>query len=163
MALIPIVDEEDNIIDYKERDLLDSDDICRVSALWLTNTSWEILLAQRHRSKIRSPLCWWPTVAWTVEKDETYEENIIRESLEEIGLEWVEFRIGPKIKKLTPHKYIVQCFFASTDKRIREFVLEENEVEALRWITPELLQDEYRENPEKFGTMIPYMLAQFYS
>lgn len=37
MSLISIVDEDDNIIDYVERDLRRDDQIYRVSGLWITN------------------------------------------------------------------------------------------------------------------------------
>lgn len=57
-AKIIIVDEEDNIIGYKERDTLDDDDIYRVSALWIKNSKGESLLARRHRNKSHYPRKW---------------------------------------------------------------------------------------------------------
>jgi isopentenyldiphosphate isomerase len=58
MTLIPIVDEEDNILEYRERNSLDLSHRYRVSALWMTNSQGEILLAQRHKSKKHHPLLW---------------------------------------------------------------------------------------------------------
>ena len=58
MPLIPIVDEDDNIIEYVERSERRSDQIYRVAALWITNSQGEILIAQRHRSKKHHPLLW---------------------------------------------------------------------------------------------------------
>lgn len=58
MSLIPIVDADDNIIEYKTRGSLELTDRYRVSALWVTNTQREILLAQHHRTKKHHPLLW---------------------------------------------------------------------------------------------------------
>lgn len=88
--LIPIVDEEDNIIDYKERKKLDLKDIYRVSALWIENSKGEILLAQRSFNKKHHPGLWGPAVAGTVEKGESYEENISHEIEEELGIKEVK-------------------------------------------------------------------------
>jgi isopentenyldiphosphate isomerase len=58
MPLIPIVDEDDIIIEYVERNDRKTDQRYRVAALWATNTKGEILIAQRHRSKKHHPLLW---------------------------------------------------------------------------------------------------------
>jgi len=55
MVLIPIVDEKDKIIGYKDRKEIQKEDIYRVSALWITNSKDEILLAQRAFSKSHDP------------------------------------------------------------------------------------------------------------
>ena len=65
---IIIVDKEDNIIGYKDRYKLDPSDIYRVSALWLTNSKEDILLAQRSFDKKHYPGKWGPAVAGTVKK-----------------------------------------------------------------------------------------------
>ncbi len=83
---IPIVNEQDEIIGYKDRKDRNLVDITRVSALWITNEDGEILLAQRGLNKTHSPGLWGPAVAGTVEEGETYESNIIKEAEEEIGL-----------------------------------------------------------------------------
>lgn len=161
MSLIPIVDTDDNIITYKERDLLEANDICRVSALWITNSSWKILLAQRHRTKKRSPICWWPAVAWTVEKGETYEENIKRETTEEIGLTGKVFSTGPKIKIPHPQTYFTQWFLLNEDLEIDKLKIQEDEVESLRWISPPELKQEFAEHPDKFVPSFPIILPLF--
>ena len=84
--IIPIVNEQDEIIEYKDIRNRNPKEICRVSAIWLVDSDGNILLAQRAFSKKVDPGKWGPSVAGTVEKGETYEENIIKESKEEIGL-----------------------------------------------------------------------------
>ncbi len=50
---IPIVNEEDQLIGYKDRAAVQSNDIYRVSAVWITDSKGDILLAQRSYSNIR--------------------------------------------------------------------------------------------------------------
>ena len=79
-SLITIVNEEDEIIGHKDRTSLDHEtDIYRVAALWLTNSTGEVLIAQRALSKESSPGKWGPAAAGTVEEGETYESNIVKE------------------------------------------------------------------------------------
>ena len=52
---IIVVDENDKIIGHKNRGTLKKEDIYRVSALWITNSRGEILLARRHHTKSHHP------------------------------------------------------------------------------------------------------------
>ena len=63
------MDENDNIISYKDIDNLDKEDIYRVSALWITNSKREILLARRHHTKNHHPRKFGPAVSETDEKE----------------------------------------------------------------------------------------------
>ncbi len=86
-----IVNEKDKIIGSKERGTLTREDLFRVSALWVTNSKGEYLLAQRSFSKKHHPGKWGPAVEGTNQEGETYESNMIKETKGEIGLE----NIGP--------------------------------------------------------------------
>lgn len=82
-----IVNENDEIIGHKLREEVDpKNDIYRVSALWVTNSAGDVLIAQRKLTKKHAPGKWEPAVAGTVEKGETDESNIYKEAQEEIGL-----------------------------------------------------------------------------
>jgi len=83
---IIIVNENDNIIWYKKRWTLLSSDIYRVSALLIKNSKWEFLLAQRKFTKKNNPWEWYFSVAWTVDKWETYDINMSKEIEEEIWI-----------------------------------------------------------------------------
>ena len=75
--IITIVDGDDTVLAYKREHELDyARDNYRVSALWVTNTMGEVLLAQRSLKDDHQPGLWGPAAAGTVEK-ETYEENMI--------------------------------------------------------------------------------------
>ena len=84
MSLIPVVNEQDEIIGYKQRNEILVDDIYRIASLWVINELGEILLVQRATTKSHDPSKWTCTVNGTVEKGENYEENIIKEMEEEI-------------------------------------------------------------------------------
>jgi isopentenyl-diphosphate Delta-isomerase len=150
MALISIVDEDDTIIEYVEISERKPEQIYRVSALWVTNSHGDILIAQRHRSKKHYPLRWWPAVAGTVEKGETYLSNIIKETEEEIWVSITDPTLGPKIQTKTWYLHFTQWFTATLDKTIDEFTLQKDEVEQVRWVSPEKLVSELEENPEIF-------------
>lgn len=147
---IIIVDENDKIIDYKNRNALDKKDVYRVSALWITNPNGEILLARRHRTKIHHPRKWGPAVAGTVEQGETYEENIIKEAEEELGLKNIKPKFIFKEKVDEEYHYFAQLYVLNIDKREDEFKIQEDEVEEVKWFLPEELKKQFQEHPEEF-------------
>jgi len=146
---IPIVNEQDEIIGYKDRDDRDSKDICRITGLWVTSPDGDILLAQRSFNKKRDPGVWGPAVSGTVEEGETYESNIIKEAEEEIGLRGIPFALGPKMRRSTSHQYFVQFFTAVVPKDY-PFVKSDEEVEAIRWFTKDEMIKLLDEKPEMF-------------
>lgn len=93
---IVVVNENDEVVGAKKRGTIATDDIYRVSALWITNSNGDVLLAQRALTKKNDPGKWGPAVAGTVEEGETYLGNITKETEEEIGLKDVQFTEGPK-------------------------------------------------------------------
>lgn len=148
--LIPIVDENDMQIGMKERDaLIPGTDICRVSALWLTNTKGEVLISRRALEKKFQPGLWSCAVAGTVEGDESYELNMIRETQEEIGLTLTpeELTLGPKMRR--PNIFI-QWYFATKDVSVEDLALQAEEVMEARWIKEDELRTWMRERPEDF-------------
>ncbi len=146
---IIIVDKEDKIIGTKERRDIKGD-IYRVSALWLTNPKGEILLAKRHKNKDSNPGKWGPAVAGTVEEGESYEDNIIKETEEEIGIKGIKFNIKQKTFIQGKRNHFTQWFTAVIDKNTDEFKIQDNEVEEVRWISKERLLKELKENPDSF-------------
>ena len=155
---IIIVDKNDKIIGYKERGTLNSDDIYRVSALWLTNSRGEILLARRHHTKTHHPNMWGPAVAGTVDEGESYEENIIKESEEELGLKNIKPKIGPKTENNGKFHHFTQWYILNIDRNTDEFKIQEDEVEEVKWFSPEEFKKRLNENPEDF---LPTMKKYF--
>lgn len=128
-----IVNENDEIIWYKERLDILQDDIYRVSGLVIKNSNNEFLLAQRSFNKKNNPWIWSISVAGTVEEWESYDENIIHEIEEEIWIKNLEFKKIDKLRKYWEHNFFVQFYFAKLDKDIEEFFIQKEEVERVRW------------------------------
>ena len=147
---IPIVDENDNIIEYRERDNRDTSAIYRVSSLWITDTDGKILLARRAFNKSHDPGKWGPAVAGTVEEDETYEENIIKEAEEELGLKNIKPTFGIKKLRKTKWTYFVQEFLLILPVGFDEFKIAEDEVAEVKWFSKGELNKQLKENPDNF-------------
>lgn len=152
-ALIPIVNEQDEIIDHKLSKDVKKGEVYRVSALWITNSTGDILLAQRGFNQSHGPGMWGPAVAGTVEKDENYLENIVKEAEEELGLKGVTPVMGPKRRNSEEYDYFTQWYTATIDKPAKDFTIQKEELEQVRWFTREELARELRDNPDKYLDM----------
>ena len=148
---IPIVDKQDNIITYKEREEVLPEDIQRISATWVFSDKKEVLVQQRSFLKKHSPGKWSPSAAGTVEEGETYESNAKKELEEELGLK------GAKLKPIKKIFYEINdtrryCFiyFTFSNFSIDKFVLQKKEVEQIRWVGLGDLLEWYRKSPEEF-------------
>ncbi|MDO8659891.1 MAG: NUDIX domain-containing protein [Candidatus Parcubacteria bacterium] len=146
---IPIVNEKDEIIGYEDRDKRDPKAICRITALWLTDSDGNILFAQRAFNKKMSPGLWGPAVAGTVEEGETYESNIIKEAKEEIGLVGFKPILGPKIRRSTNHEAFAQWFTTVVDHDY-PFIKQDEEVANLKWFYRDEFLKLLEEKPEMF-------------
>jgi len=147
---IIIVNDQDEIIGHKERGTLVHEDIYRVSALWVTDSNGDILLAQRKFTKSHDPGKWGPAVAGTLDEDETYESNIIKETEEEIGLKNVTPTLVAKHRVSDEFNYFSQWFTLVIDKPAEDFVIQEEEVEQVRWFSRGELKEELLKYPEKY-------------
>lgn len=106
---IPIVDHQDKVIGHKVREAIDyRTDIFQTASLWIIDSSGDILLAQRTLDKKIDPGKWAEAVGGTVENAESYEETVIREAAEELGITDINLQKGPKQFITTPCQYFVQ-------------------------------------------------------
>lgn len=146
-----IVDADDKLIGHKWKEEFDPEkDIYRVSALWLRNSKGEVLLAQRSQKKKNGGGLWGPAVAGTLEYDETYEQNIVKEIQEEIGLTELELKSGKKrYIDADNRKYFCMYFYGVCDKLANDFVLED-EVAAVTWVSEKQLLADTVEHSEKY-------------
>jgi isopentenyl-diphosphate Delta-isomerase len=154
-----IVDENDEIIGFKDRNETAKDDIYRVTGLWLENSQGEILMAQRSFSKKNGPGKWGPAVSGTVEKGETYDSNITKEAEEEIGLKNIKFQKGEKMRVTGNHNYFAQWYFAKLDKKAEDFKINKEEVEQVGWFTVEELEKKIKDSPEKVVSGLQQMTS----
>lgn len=151
MSRITVVDEQDNIIGYKERSALSDSDIYRVAGLWATNDKGEALIARRALTKSHNPGKWGPTAAGTVEEGEDYEQNIIKEAQEELGIKNLKPTFWFKVKPRSEGYRYFGCWYKATvNIPIEELVLQPDEVAEAKWITIDRLKEEVQTNPEDF-------------
>lgn len=135
-----VIDENDNVIGEKWRDELTDNDCWRVVSIWVVDEAGNILLQQRSFLKKLDPGDWSAAAEGTVEAGDSYDETALRELEEEIGVLGIT---------LTPTKKI-QHKMASLGSRIRqgyiaviphkdasEFTIQKEEVEQVRWFTPD--------------------------
>lgn len=135
MEIAILVDENDNIIGYKDRSTLQDGDIYRVAALMIKNSRWEFLLAQRSLSKKNNPWLWSFSAAGWCMKWETYDENIIRETEEEIWITWLDFTKVCKKRIVGDYDFYCQFYLAIVDAPIEYFTKQDEEVKDLRWFS----------------------------
>lgn len=148
---IPVVNEKDEVIGYKDRSAIDpAVDIVRSASLWITNSNGDILIAQRKLTKRNNPGKWSEAVGGTVEGDDTYESTMVREAEEEIGIVVDAYKMGPKQYIDSPTKYFVQWYTAVIDAPIEAFRVQEEELEQVAWIHEAQLVRELKETPEKY-------------
>jgi 8-oxo-dGTP pyrophosphatase MutT (NUDIX family) len=129
--------------------------------LWITNSQGDILLAQRRHDKKVDPGKWAEAVGGTVEGNDSYEETVIREAEEELGIKNIKLKQGPKQFITVPCRYFVQWYEAVIDRSIDAFVIQENEVEQIAWIKRSQLERELKVTPEKYIAAMPEILALF--
>lgn len=146
-----IVNQQDEPISYKERQAVTTDDIYRVSALFVTDSLGRILLAQRKLTKKNDPGKWGPAAAGTLEEGDTYDSNILQEAREEIGLTNIKPIKGPKHLITGTWTYFCQWYTLMVDERpASSFTIQEDEVEKLQWFTPAELRRDIREHPNRY-------------
>lgn len=121
----------------------------------------DILLAKRHHTKIHNPNKWGPAVSGTVEKGETYESNIIKETEEEIGLKNVKLKLGPKTETDSEYHHFTQWYFLNIDLDIDDFKIKEDEVEEIKWFSPEWLKTRLEKYTDEFVPRMDYYFKTF--
>jgi 8-oxo-dGTP pyrophosphatase MutT (NUDIX family) len=149
---IVIVDKTDTPIGLKTYKELRHTDVYRVSALWLTDKkTGDILLQQRKWNKHNDPGKWQCAVAGTVDEGETYEQNIVKETWEEIGLRNIELSEGPKeFVDGETHKFFCQWFLSSVDRETITITIQESELEAVKWTNKNELVTDVMNHPENY-------------
>ena len=151
--LIQHVNDQDEVLGWITPEQRADHHIYRVSALWLTNSQGDILIAQRNPNMNNSGGLWGPAAAGTVEAGESYHDNIVKEAAEEIGLTGIEFTPGPKVfigKDEPGRTYFCKWFFATCDWPVEQFVLEPEEVSAIRLLSPAKLKSDIKDHPEYY-------------
>lgn len=152
-ALLPVVNEKDQVIGTKSREARGPEDIIRVSGLFVYNSKREVLLSKRVMTKRHDPGKWSDAVSGTVEAGETYESNIIKETAEEIGLTITAQDIREVYYGFfeASHPMFYTQYVAEVNQPIESFRLQEDEVAELRWVSFDEFKQWVADRPEDFG------------
>ena len=151
IELVQVVDEMDNIIWYKSRKDLTDNDVWRIIVVNIYDETWEYILVQE-RSKLKKLDAWlWSlAVAWTLDKDDTYESCAIREIEEEIWVVCKDIKELSKVfykSSLWYRQCVIYNAYISIDTNI---IIQEEEVEQVKWVWWKELKRWVNSNPEDF-------------
>lgn len=148
---IPIVNEKDEIIGYKEREETTREDIRRIIALHVFNKNFEILIAKRQSTKSIDPDKWGPSVAGTVDEGFSYDETVVKEAEEELGLKNIKPIFYIKMFYETHNaRRFTGVYYIILDSQDIEFVLQKEEVAEIKWISVFDLENWYNKSPDNF-------------
>ena len=145
MELLDVVDENNNLIGRKEdREIIHRDSLWhREVAIWIMNEKGEMLLQKRAPTRKQAPNKWAIT-AGHIDAGEEPLEVAKRETLEEIGLELkdddLEFLFLEK-KEIKNNNHFKYMYYAKTDKKISEFVIQKEELSELKYISLKEFED----------------------
>ena len=156
--IIPIVDENDNVIDHVEKSSFDKSTgrIYRTVSLFLFDLDGRILIQKRAETKQTSPGKWdSASVAGHVNFGETYIEAIIRETKEEIGLELSPDDIHYSEKIFTEtskgKRRFTQIFWAVANFSLEDLKIENREISDVKLIALNELSEMIAEDRDQFA------------
>lgn len=155
-----LVNDNDEVIGYKNRsELLDSDR-WRICSVLLVNDKREVLITQRAANKRHSPLKWGPSCAGTLSKGESYEECAVRELEEELGVTTDDIRVllYDRYEGYNGSKRYCKTFVTECDWTLDKFVVQKEEVESLEWVGIDELKKRFLEKPENFVSGVDFFL-----
>ncbi len=150
MEKIPIVNEQDEIIAYKERYETTREDIQRIVGLCVFNEKGEVLLAKRGPTKKIDPDKWGPSVAGTVAEGFEYDDTVVKEAEEEIGLKDITPVFSKKYFYETKNaRRFASVYYVVVDSTTN-FILEKDAVAEVKWINLVELEEQVNKKPEDF-------------
>jgi isopentenyldiphosphate isomerase len=160
--IVIVVDDYDAVIGYKMHGDTSNTDRWRDSAVFIFNSSGDVLMAQRHKNKKVLPNRWGPAASGTVESHESYEQNAYKELAEEIGLNDVPLtHAGNYCMDYDTHKRFTGLFVGTWDGDLASLVLEENQVQAVKWLERNGTIETLKNEPDTYAPKVLelYLLA----
>ncbi|MFH1404911.1 MAG: NUDIX hydrolase, partial [Patescibacteria group bacterium] len=123
-------------------------DFFRAATLWVQNDQGEVLIQKRSDKVQHNPGTYGSAAGGTVDEGGTYEETVIRESEEEIGLTGIHPKLS--LKRLYNGNCFTQWFEIKLNMDITEFTLDPDEVAELKWFELSQLQKMVKDNSDNF-------------
>lgn len=155
--ILPIVDENDKIIDEIDKSQFDKTTgrIYRTVSLILFNSKGEFLIQRRAFSKATFAGKWQNSAAaGHVQIGESYLDAIYRETVEEIGLN-LDFRKFKEVEKVFIHtkenkRRFMQVFAAKVDFKLEDLAILRDEVAEIKLVNFVEFRKMIEENHEDF-------------
>jgi NADH pyrophosphatase NudC (nudix superfamily) len=88
-----------------------------------------------------------PAVTGAVDEGETYEQAIIREAEEELGLADINLEYRRKIYQQAPRRMWMSVYFLRYNGSIDELTIQKEEVAQVRWVEKPILRASLRKSP----------------
>lgn len=159
--IFDVVDENDVVIEQRTRAQVHALALRHRSIhLIVENAAGEILLQKRSMQKDSHPGMWESSVSGHLDQGETYEQAVLRETKEEIG---ITIRPPQRLFKL-PAQEDTGWEFACVYKTISEgpFQAAPDEIDELKWFTRARLVQEIQANSDRFGSTLGMIVARVY-
>ncbi len=147
--LVTEVDRNDRMIGRGVKaDFYRTERIHRSSHLMLFNSKGELLIQRRAIRNRLYPGTYDFSVGGFVSAGETYKQAIERETQEELGI------------SVTPKRLFKFHYFDEINKAFKTaftaiydgtFTIQKEELDSVKWVSPEQLQREMKSNPKKFN------------
>ncbi len=116
---------------------------CRSTNVFILNSNGQILCNQRSLSKERFPGAWSTHFGGHVAENESFKINAIKELEEEIGLKANHFQIIPwRTSRKNISRVWIRDFLTVYDGPLEKLTLQKEEIEKIRWFTPEKIISE---------------------
>ena len=160
MELLDVLDENGNYTGkVEERKLVHDKGLWHIHVgVWIMNKKGELLFQQRSMEKKVNPGKWTRT-GGHVDSGETPLNAVQRETYEEIGvkipLDKFELLNVNKEEVYIPdyqitNRHFVYSYFAVVDYKIEDYIMQEEEVSDLKYITIEEMEEAYKNEDDRY-------------
>ncbi|MBT3539130.1 NUDIX domain-containing protein [Candidatus Parcubacteria bacterium] len=150
VELITHVDEHDNVLGARPKtDFFNNPSLyCRTSHLYLFNLEGKLLIQQRTKTRKNYPGMYDASVSGTVREKETYEEALVREAGEELGIKNISYNLFLKgvysDDVHTSHKSLYTAIYNGP------ITFQKEEVEKIYWMSRSEITKEMKKYSERF-------------